>query len=149
MSDTTPIYPSASAPPCYTEAEAHPLASTSKEVAKPLATRVVKDSPPPYDYPAQRPPTSGYQRFGRRVDLVTVNVIELGPDSAYLQCPCCGNFVYTDLEYRTGALTCLASTLCFFFCVVCTCLPCFVRDCLDVDHQCPRCNYHFGTFKRL
>ena len=64
MSDTTPIYPSASAPPSYTEAEAHPLASTVKEESKPLAARAPKDAPPPYEYPPQCPPCTGYQRFG-------------------------------------------------------------------------------------
>ncbi|GFR86363.1 lipopolysaccharide-induced tumor necrosis factor-alpha factor-like protein [Elysia marginata] len=152
MSDTTPIIPAASAPPSYTETESHRLTTTIKEEVKPLTAVAPRDAPPPYEYPPQCPPSSGsgYQRFddrGRRCEMVAV--IELGSESVYLQCPSCGNFVYSNLEYRTGALTCLASTLCFLFCMVCTCLPCFIRDCLDVDHYCPRCNFHFGTFRRL
>ncbi|GFO26806.1 lipopolysaccharide-induced tumor necrosis factor-alpha factor homolog [Plakobranchus ocellatus] len=151
MSDTMPINPVATAPPSYTESQAQPQANVARVTeAKPYAARAPKDAPPPYDYPEQSP-SSGYQRFdtssGRRVGVVTV--IELGPEPCYLQCPSCGNFIYTDTVYKTGALTCIASALCFFFCIICTCLPCFVKDCLDVDHYCPRCNYCFGTFTRL
>ncbi|OQR70826.1 lipopolysaccharide-induced transcription factor regulating tumor necrosis factor alpha-like [Tropilaelaps mercedesae] len=52
---------------------------------------------------------------------------------------------------RPGLLTWLFSgALIALGCVWGCCLiPCCVPECQDIDHHCPACRAHLGTFKRL
>jgi len=117
------------------------------------------DPPPPYTpgpgY-VTSPPQPGPQVPGYgippppRVDIHVVHA-RMGPHSQQVTCGRCGALVMTETCVRPGLLTyLLCSALILLSCVWGCCLiPCCIPECQDVDHRCPSCSAHLGTFKRL
>ncbi|XP_059148516.1 lipopolysaccharide-induced tumor necrosis factor-alpha factor-like [Physella acuta] len=149
MKDSAPIL-LPSAPPSYTEA----ISESCNIQTNPSVGNSVPSDPPP-SYPpltnaaytgTYHAVTSGpgYQRFDHCISLV-----QLGPDSCFVQCPTCGHEVMTDIHHRAGTLTFITAGLCFFLCIVCTFLPFCMDDLQDVTHTCPICKHHIGTYSRI
>lgn len=68
-----------------------------------------------------------------------------------MSCPSCNQMIVTRLCYESGALTWLSCGGLFLLgCIAGCCLIPFCVDALkDVEHFCPNCNAHVGSYKRL
>ncbi|CAH8588372.1 unnamed protein product [Schistosoma turkestanicum] len=80
-----------------------------------------------------------------------VPTVPLQDHPTSLKCPNCHQEVVTHIKYRNGLLTYVAcTTLCIFGCFCGCCLiPFCVKVCKDVDHKCPECDCHIGTYHTL
>ncbi|BFZ05152.1 hypothetical protein BsWGS_08191 [Bradybaena similaris] len=157
MSDRSPIVDSSTpAPPTYVQTTS---TATSPQNNSTVAGYEPIDAPPPY---TPNPPTYSYSHVlpesgenYQRFDIATSNQVEVvalchvGPEPYQVRCPNCSQLVTTVTYPRAGTLTFLSATLCFLFCIVCTFLPFCMDELQDVEHRCPVCNYHLGTFTRM
>ncbi|XP_032785478.2 cell death-inducing p53-target protein 1 [Daphnia magna] len=75
----------------------------------------------------------------------------LGPEVCTMKCPQCQAEIQTGIKTKPGLVPiCSGILICLFGCVLGCCLiPCFIKDCLDVEHFCPSCNAYLGRFKRF
>ena len=78
-------------------------------------------------------------------------VMAFGPHPRSMECTSCHQPVMTVTKPAIGLLTwLLTGALVFVGCWLGCCLiPCCVPECQDVEHWCPNCNVHLGTYKRL
>ncbi|XP_022661921.1 lipopolysaccharide-induced tumor necrosis factor-alpha factor-like [Varroa jacobsoni] len=124
------------------------------------------EPPPPYTphasatpiynpgYP-QQPPPQFPQFGGAHPSQPTINVhvihSRMGPLPQQVTCGKCGAHVMTATSARPGLLTYLFSgALIALGCVWGCCLiPYCIPECQDIEHHCPSCRAHLGTFKRL
>jgi lipopolysaccharide-induced tumor necrosis factor-alpha factor len=83
--------------------------------------------------------------------VTVVTIASLGPYPIQMQCSKCRAEIMTTTKSSTGLLTwILAGGLCLIGCWVGCCLiPFCIDGCQDVDHFCPNCRAHIGTYKRL
>lgn len=73
-----------------------------------------------------------------------------GPDPIPITCPNCHQNVLTETHSASGNLTCMLTTLCCCLgCGICSFIPCCVRECKDIEHSCPNCEYKLGIFQRV
>ncbi|KAI1307645.1 Lipopolysaccharide-induced tumor necrosis factor-alpha factor -like protein [Halotydeus destructor] len=74
-----------------------------------------------------------------------------GPYPSQTTCPNCSQNVMTSTMSSPGLLTwILSGTLLLIGCWAGCCLiPCCVPECQDVEHRCPNCKTHLGTYKRI
>lgn len=143
-----------------------------KAASVPPMQGVPQQAPPPYA-PVDPPPAyttgpyvpggEGYQ--GPTPMLITtqrttmaggpmvtvVKVGQWGPFPMNVVCPQCQARVMTATNASPGLLTWLLSgALVFFGCWLGCCLiPCCIPECQDIEHTCPNCKAHLGTFRRL
>uniref|UniRef100_A0A7M4FSV9 LITAF domain-containing protein n=1 Tax=Crocodylus porosus TaxID=8502 RepID=A0A7M4FSV9_CROPO len=62
-------------------------------------------------------------------------------------CPSCRQAITTQVVYRLGKLSyLLCSGMC---CLGCCLIPLVLKACKDVDHYCPRCQFHIFRYKRI
>ncbi|XP_003739526.1 lipopolysaccharide-induced tumor necrosis factor-alpha factor homolog [Galendromus occidentalis] len=139
----------ASAPPAASEASQPPLYPQMPPM----------DPPPPYTphpgFAVPQPqavpqPAAPGVTVPPRVDIHVIRA-RMGPHSQQVTCGRCGALIMTETHVRPGLLTyllCSALILlsCFWGCCL---IPCCIPECQDVDHRCPSCNAHLGTYKRL
>ncbi|KAH9390557.1 hypothetical protein TYRP_010653 [Tyrophagus putrescentiae] len=95
---------------------------------------------PPQGYPTPAPVTA------------TVIVRQgFGPYPMQVTCSNCNAAVMTETSASPGLLTWLLSgTLLLVGCWLGCCLiPCCIPECQDIDHRCPNCKIHIGTYRRL
>ncbi|XP_052704954.1 lipopolysaccharide-induced tumor necrosis factor-alpha factor homolog [Crassostrea angulata] len=69
----------------------------------------------------------------------------------HTECPYCGGFILTSLEYETGTLTWI---MCFFIMFIglflgCCLVPFCMDGCKDIAHICPDCKKEVGRFYRI
>lgn len=69
----------------------------------------------------------------------------------HTECPHCGGFILTSLEYETGTLTWI---MCFFIMFIglflgCCLVPFCMDGCKDIAHICPDCKKEVGRFYRI
>nr|XP_015926001.1 LITAF domain-containing protein isoform X2 [Parasteatoda tepidariorum] len=84
--------------------------------------------------------------------VVTVMKIgQWGPFPMQIVCPQCQARVMTETTASPGLLTWLLSgALVFVGCWLGCCLiPCCIPECQDIEHNCPNCKAHLGTFRRI
>ncbi|CAG5121924.1 unnamed protein product [Candidula unifasciata] len=157
MTDRSPmVNPSAPPPPSYVQAT--PTATTSLNNPT-VAGSNPGDAPPPY---TPTPPSysyshilpesgQNYQRFETTANnqVEVVALCRVGPEPFQVLCPNCRQLVTTVTHPRAGTLTFLSAGLCFLFCFICTLVPFCIEDLQDVEHRCPNCNFHLGTYTRL
>lgn len=62
------------------------------------------------------------------------------------KCTNCKDAVITSVTYRPGNVACLLASIMLI--VGCCFVPFCVRRFQDVNHWCPRCHEHLGTFRR-
>jgi len=103
--------------------------------------------PPPGFVP---PPGAGYTTQPVATAVI-VNVQGFGPYPMQTTCPSCGAHVMTETLASPGLLTWLLSgTLVLIGCWLGCCLiPCCIPECQDIEHRCPNCKTHVGTYRRL
>ncbi|RTG84772.1 lipopolysaccharide-induced tumor necrosis factor-alpha factor, partial [Schistosoma bovis] len=109
---------------------------------------------------------SGKTDQNKETPVVTsqpVNIIPLQDHPITLKCPNCHEEIVTKIKYRNGMLTYAACTVniqliikliifhfvylrCFCGCCL---IPFCVKACKDVDHKCPECSHHIGTYRTL
>lgn len=60
-------------------------------------------------------------------------------------------FIYTNYEkYCTPLISFYEfSPFCFSCWLGCCLIPCCIPECQDIEHRCPNCKAHLGTFRRL
>jgi lipopolysaccharide-induced tumor necrosis factor-alpha factor len=82
---------------------------------------------------------------------VIVNVQGFGPYPMQVTCTHCSAQVMTETVASPGLLTWLLSgTLFLVGCWLGCCLiPCCIPECQDIEHRCPNCKTHLGTYRRL
>merc|ERR1719201_1602432 len=81
---------------------------------------------------------------------VVNQVVRFGDRPVACTCNNCGQAITTQTRFRPGTLTWIIVAVLFvagFW--LCTCIPCCINECQDVDHHCPRCNNRVGTYNRL
>ncbi|KAH8868459.1 Lipopolysaccharide-induced tumor necrosis factor-alpha factor [Schistosoma japonicum] len=80
-----------------------------------------------------------------------VPTIPLQNHAINMKCPNCQHEIITNIKYRNGTLTYAACAgLCLLGCFCGCCLiPFCVKLFKDVDHNCPECNHHVGTYRTL
>ncbi|XP_054722074.1 lipopolysaccharide-induced tumor necrosis factor-alpha factor homolog [Uloborus diversus] len=86
------------------------------------------------------------------VQAVTVlSVAQCGPYPMQVTCPHCSAHVMSETTALPGLLTWLLSCgMIFVGCWVGCCLiPCCIPECQDIEHRCPSCKQHLGTFRRI
>jgi len=133
-----PYAPVGGAPPQHTGGTPYPPAS----------------SYPPYGGYYQTPPQAvpAGAAAGTTTVIVTGGAMGmLGPHSMAMLCPRCGAQVVTETQPVSGTLTWL---LCILIAVVgcfwgCCLIPFCVDECQDVEHRCPSCKAHLGTYRRM
>lgn len=110
----------------------------------------------PSAYPQQQYPPQGYQGTTTVVTQPQQTVIVhhaavFGPMPVPMQCPNCQATITTTISHQSGGLTWLtAGLLCLFGCWLGCCLiPFCIPDLQDVEHSCPNCHKHIGTYSRL
>ena len=93
------------------------------------------------------PTTSG----GPPTVVTVVKVGQWGPFPVQIVCPQCNARVMTETSLSPGLLTWLLSgALVFVGCWLGCCLiPCCIPECQDIEHRCPNCKSHLGTFRRI
>lgn len=69
----------------------------------------------------------------------------------HMECPHCGGYILTSLEYETGTLTWI---MCFFIMFIglflgCCIVPFCMDGCKDIAHICPDCKREVGRFYRI
>lgn len=81
----------------------------------------------------------------------TVAPPSFGPYPMRYTCPNCNAHVMTETHSTPGLLTyILSGALCVLAGYLLCCLvPCCVRECKDIEHRCPNCQYKLGAFKRI
>ncbi|CAG7820294.1 unnamed protein product [Allacma fusca] len=105
------------------------------------------DSPPPYNVTSQ--PTVPIGAFAGGPPMVVVAPISLTGQPQRMNCPHCHADVLTEVKYKDGRMTHIwALVLCLVGCWCCCCIPYCIDDLKDVDHECPNCQRHIGTYKR-
>lgn len=84
-------------------------------------------------------------------NTTTVTPVQFGPYPQRFNCPNCNAYVMTETHSTPGLLTyILSGALCFLAGYLLCCLvPCCVRECKDIEHRCPSCQYKLGLFKRI
>ncbi|XP_054718077.1 cell death-inducing p53-target protein 1-like [Uloborus diversus] len=121
------------------------------------------DPPPAYSvgpYPAagegyQAPPTvvlgAPTSSGGPPTVVTVVRVGQWGPFPMQVVCSNCSARVMTETSLSPGLLTWLLSgALVFVGCWLGCCLiPCCIPECQDIEHRCPNCKTHLGTFRRI
>ncbi|CAG2106550.1 unnamed protein product [Medioppia subpectinata] len=82
--------------------------------------------------------------------VVVVQNIQMSPYPMYMKCTRCGVEVVTLAEPTVGLLTwCVSAGLCVVGCNLGCCLfPFFIYECQDIEHRCPQCRTHLGTYRR-
>ncbi|GFR32537.1 LITAF domain-containing protein [Trichonephila clavata] len=86
------------------------------------------------------------------VPAVTVlSVQQCGPYPMQVTCPHCSAHVMSETTALPGLLTwLLAGGLVLLGCWLGCCLiPCCAPECQDIEHRCPNCKQHLGTFRRI
>ncbi|CAL1269756.1 unnamed protein product [Larinioides sclopetarius] len=86
------------------------------------------------------------------VQAVTVlSVQQCGPYPMQVTCPHCSAHVMSETTAIPGLLTwLLAGGLVLLGCWAGCCLiPCCAPECQDIEHRCPNCKQHLGTFRRI
>ncbi|XP_078680614.1 LITAF domain-containing protein-like [Branchiostoma floridae x Branchiostoma belcheri] len=84
---------------------------------------------------------------------VTGPAEEFGDAPVVMMCPHCQIRIVTSLKYVRGTMT--YATVFFLLVslipwVVCACfLPLFLKPMMDVEHSCPNCGSHLGSYKPL
>lgn len=78
-------------------------------------------------------------------------VLGFGPHPKQTVCPSCNQEVVSETRPAVGLLTWLlvgamVMVGCGFGCCL---IPCCVAECQDVEHWCPNCRRHMGTYKRI
>ncbi|XP_022237820.1 lipopolysaccharide-induced tumor necrosis factor-alpha factor homolog isoform X2 [Limulus polyphemus] len=119
-------------------------------------------APPPGGVPvfpmtAGYPPKSstvvvGAPHAGPGLTSVTVvNMAQWGPYPMQMTCPHCAAQVMTETTASPGLLTwILSGSLIFLGCWLGCCLiPCCIPECQDIEHRCPNCKHHLGSYRRL
>ncbi|XP_076362208.1 LITAF domain-containing protein-like isoform X4 [Tachypleus tridentatus] len=114
-------------------------------------------NPPPGAYAGGYPPKSstvvvGAPHTGPGLTSVTVvNVSQWGPYPMQMTCPRCAAQVMTETTASPGLLTwILSGSLIFLGCWFGCCLiPCCIPECQDIEHRCPNCKHHLGSYRRL
>ncbi|GIX80805.1 LITAF domain-containing protein [Caerostris extrusa] len=83
--------------------------------------------------------------------VTVVKVGQWGPYPMQVACPQCSARVMTETSASPGLLTWLLSgALVFVGCWLGCCLiPCCIPECQDIEHRCPNCKAHLGTFRRM
>ncbi|XP_035217745.1 cell death-inducing p53-target protein 1-like isoform X1 [Stegodyphus dumicola] len=83
--------------------------------------------------------------------VTVVNVGQWGPFPMQVVCSHCSARVMTETSLSPGLLTWLLSgALVFVGCWLGCCLiPCCIPECQDIEHRCPNCKTHLGTFRRI
>lgn len=83
--------------------------------------------------------------------VTVVNVSQCGPYPMQVACPHCGAHVMSETTAIPGLLTwLLAGGLLMLGCWAGCCLiPCCIPECQDIEHRCPNCKQHLGTFRRF
>lgn len=119
------------------------------------------DPPPAYTMGPYAPPGEGYQQVppvmgapapGVPPTVVTVvKVGQWGPYPVQVVCPQCSARIMTETTASPGLLTWLLSgALVFVGCWLGCCLiPCCIPECQDIEHRCPNCKVHLGTYRRI
>ncbi|XP_076304285.1 cell death-inducing p53-target protein 1-like isoform X4 [Tachypleus tridentatus] len=94
----------------------------------------------------------GAPHAGQGMTSVTVvNMAQWGPYPMQITCPHCSAQVMTETNASPGLLTwILSGALVFLGCWLGCCLiPCCIPECQDVEHRCPNCKHHLGSYRRL
>jgi lipopolysaccharide-induced tumor necrosis factor-alpha factor len=125
-------------------------------------TGFISGQPAATVYPAQPGYQSGYPigpsvvigappGSGPVAAAVIVNVQGFGPYPMQVTCTQCSAQVMTETVASPGLLTWLLSgTLFLVGCWLGCCLiPCCIPECQDIEHRCPNCKTHLGTYRRL
>ncbi|XP_025058923.1 lipopolysaccharide-induced tumor necrosis factor-alpha factor homolog [Alligator sinensis] len=108
-------------------------------------------SPPPYSYqdvnPTANPTETVY--IVSQPPIVVAGIFTSKPASTI--CPSCRQAITTQVVYRLGKLSyLLCSGMCATGCCLGCCLiPLVLKACKDVDHYCPRCQFHIFRYKRI
>lgn len=108
-----------------------------------------KGYPPPP--PGSQTVIMGPPPQGQVGSVTVVSVAQWGPYPMQVGCPHCGAQVMTETRASPGLLTwLLAGALIFFGCWLGCCLiPCCIPECQDIEHRCPNCKQHLGSYRRL
>lgn len=110
-------------------------------------------SPPPAGLRAPGAPSSASQPQPMIIyhANTTVTSAQFGPYPMRFTCPNCHAHVMTETHSTPGLLTyILSGALCVLAPYLLCCLvPCCVRECKDIEHRCPNCQYQLGLFKRI
>jgi len=118
--------------------------------------------PQPYSYhqPPQQggqyavhyPPVAGVQpqvRVQPTVILTQASPVILGSHSQRMLCPACHSDIKSNVVSESNYMTHLiAIGLCFFGCILCSCLPYCMDSCKNISHFCPHCKAYIGTYTR-
>jgi len=83
--------------------------------------------------------------------VTVVKMGQWGPYPVQIVCSQCSARVMTETNMSPGLLTWLLSgALVFVGCWLGCCLiPCCIPECQDIEHRCPNCKTHLGTYRRL
>jgi lipopolysaccharide-induced tumor necrosis factor-alpha factor len=143
----------------------YPIFNNNEEGA-PMNPSVPPITPPPA-YPGAVPTVKFYPQATNSVSPVmgapatlpidgpqtTVIVTQrsFGPAPILTKCSFCGNQITTSTDPTSGLMTYCA---CFVIAIVgcfygCCLIPFCCDPCKDVEHRCPQCNRHLGTYERL
>ncbi|XP_055939760.1 lipopolysaccharide-induced tumor necrosis factor-alpha factor homolog isoform X1 [Argiope bruennichi] len=149
-----PQGPPPQGPPPYGPAEPPPAYTTGPYMAG--EGYPYMNAPPPQHYAGyQAPPTvvigAPTTAGGPPTVVTVVKVGQWGPYPMQVGCPQCGARIMTETTASPGLLTWLLSgALVFVGCWLGCCLiPCCIPECQDIEHRCPNCKAHLGTFRRL
>ncbi|XP_054152975.1 LITAF domain-containing protein-like isoform X2 [Oppia nitens] len=106
--------------------------------------------PPPPGFMAGQPAATVYPAQPVAAAVI-VNVQGFGPYPMQVTCSQCSAQVMTETVASPGLLTWLLSgTLFLVGCWLGCCLiPCCIPECQDIEHRCPNCKTHLGTYRRL
>merc|ERR1712038_55199 len=81
------------------------------------------------------------------VQVVQVQMPELGPSPARLQCPSCHMEITTSTSSKPSMMAwSLSLILCFTMLWPCFCVPFCVDSLLNVKHKCPNCKIVLGKY---
>jgi len=75
--------------------------------------------------------------------------IVFGQVPEQMQCPHCKSYIVTELTFEIGKFAFVVGALiCVFGGLCCWCIPCLLKSCKNVVHNCPNCSARIGTMKR-
>lgn len=125
------------------------------------------DQPPPYSshvhHASASPKVSSQQPSAPNIGIqvpqlnmspptIIYTTTSFGPYPQRFTCQHCGAHIMTETNSKPGLLTYLLSgAICLlaWYTICCCCVPFCIRECQDIEHQCPNCKQKLGLFKRL
>ncbi|XP_044767163.1 lipopolysaccharide-induced tumor necrosis factor-alpha factor homolog [Coccinella septempunctata] len=119
----------------------------------PYHERAPPSAPPSYAEALRGvPPSSPYvaqNSFTKGPEIVTT-VVPIGPNPTHMICPHCHAEIITTTKSRPSAMAYITGALiCILGCPLGCCLiPCCLKKCRDIHHNCPNCDAYLGGFMR-